>query len=103
VIPRVLGHCCIEPERAEDAQRSGGNLRQEGSKKIAKRSIMPSIGPFERLSGDSWLRVIAQCNATAPLTPLAEMVDRERPAALDRDLAGTAPLTRSGLAGSWAS
>ncbi len=28
---------------------------------------------------------------------------RERPAALDRDLAGTAPLTRSGLAGSWAS
>jgi len=52
---------------------------------------MPSIGPFERLSGDSWLRVIAQCNATAPLTPLAEMVDRERPAALDRDLQALPP------------
>ncbi len=27
----------------------------QGAEKIAKLSIMPSIGPFERLSGDRWI------------------------------------------------
>lgn len=39
------GHCCIGPGRAEEAQRSGGNLRPEGATKIVKRSIAPSISP----------------------------------------------------------
>lgn len=47
------GRCCIESERGDNAQRSGGNLRQERTKKTAKRSIASSTCPFERPSGGS--------------------------------------------------
>jgi hypothetical protein len=46
-------HCRSEPERVYDAQRSGGNLRPEGIKKVVQRSIAPSISPVERLSRGS--------------------------------------------------